>query len=101
MAHLGEQFKLTLRRLARWPLFTGIILLTLAIVVAANTVVFSVIDGVIFKPLSYPHPEKLIGIWYKPLVSGFQTSILHPSSTSSRGNKTRPSRTSGRTEAIQ
>ncbi len=65
MAHLQEQFKLVLRRLARAPLFTAIIVLTLAIVVGANTVVFSVINGVLLKPLDYPHSEQLIGVWYK------------------------------------
>src|SRR5579872_2299165 len=65
MAHLQEQFKIVCRRLARAPLFTGIIVLTLAIVVGANTVVFSVIDGVLLKPLDYPHSEQLVGVWYK------------------------------------
>ena len=65
MARFYEQFRLVLRRLARAPLFTAIILLTLAIVVGANTVVFSVINGVLLKPLNYPHAERLIGIRYK------------------------------------
>lgn len=65
MAHFKEQFQLVLRRLARAPLFTGIIVFTLALVVGANTVVFSVINGVLLKPLSYPHSEQLIGVWYK------------------------------------
>ena len=65
MEHLTEQFRLASRRLARSPLFTVIILLTLAIVVGADTVVFSVIDGVLLKPLSYPQSDRLIGIWYK------------------------------------
>jgi len=65
MAHFTEQVKLALRRLARAPLFSSIILLTLAIVVGANTVVFSVVDGVLLKPLSYPQSDRLIGIWYK------------------------------------
>lgn len=65
MEHFSEQFKVVLRRLARAPLFTSIVMLTLAIVVGANTVVFSVINGVLIKPLAYPHPEQLIGVWYK------------------------------------
>ncbi len=65
MAHLQERFKLVLRRLARAPLFTSIIVLTLAIVVGANTVVFSVVDGVLLKPLNYSHSEQLVGVWYK------------------------------------
>lgn len=65
MAHLQEQFKIVCRRLARAPLFTSIIVLTLAIVVGANTVVFSVINSVLLKPLNYSHSEQLVGVWYK------------------------------------
>ena len=64
MAIFLNQLKQVLRRLGRAPLFTIITLLTLAIGVGANTVVFSVVEGVILKPLSYPHPEQLIGVWY-------------------------------------
>jgi predicted permease len=64
MTHLREQFKVVLRRLARAPLFSSIVVLTLAIVVGANTVVFSVIDGVLLKPLNYPKSDRLIGVWY-------------------------------------
>ena len=52
------------RRLARAPLFTTVTLLTLAIGIGANAVVFSVVNGVLFKPLAYPHPERLIGVWH-------------------------------------
>ena len=62
MAIFGNQFKQVLRRLARTPLFTTITLLTLAIGIGANTVVFSVVDGVLLKPLNYPRSEQLIGI---------------------------------------
>src|SRR3954451_4735158 len=65
MAQFGDQFRQVFRRLARAPLFTGITLITLAVGIGANTVIFSVVDGVLLKPLSYPHSEQLIGIWYK------------------------------------
>ena len=64
MAFVTEQLKQVSRRLARAPLFTTLSLLTLAVGVGANTVVFSVVDAVLLKPLAYPHPEQLIGIWY-------------------------------------
>ena len=60
----SDQLKQVLRRLGRAPLFTAITLLTLAIGVGANTVIFSVIEGVLLKPLPYPHPEQLIGVWH-------------------------------------
>lgn len=59
-----DQFRQVLRRLCRAPMFTAITLLTLAIGVGANTVIFSVIEGVLLKPLPYPHAEQLIGVWH-------------------------------------
>jgi len=46
-------------------MFTAITLLTLAVGVGANTVIFSVIEGVLLKPLPYPNAEQLIGVWHK------------------------------------
>jgi predicted permease len=54
-----------LRRLRRSPLFAVVTLLTLAIGIGANTAIFSVLDGVLLKPLPYPHAERLINIDYR------------------------------------
>jgi hypothetical protein len=54
--------KYALRRLRRAPLFTTIALITLAIAVGANTVIFSVVNGVLLKPLSYPDPDRLVAV---------------------------------------
>ncbi|MGA2537335.1 MAG: ABC transporter permease [Terracidiphilus sp.] len=59
-----DQLRQVFRRLSRAPMFTAITLLTLAIGVGANTVIFSVIEGVLLKPLPYPHAEQLIGVWH-------------------------------------
>jgi predicted permease len=59
-----NQLRQALRRLGRAPMFTAITLLTLAIGVGANTVIFSVIEGVLLKPLPYPHADQLIGVWH-------------------------------------
>jgi putative ABC transport system permease protein len=58
--HLKQVF----RRLAHAPLFTVITLITLAAGVGGNTVVFSVLEGVLLKPLPYPKPNELIGVWH-------------------------------------
>jgi predicted permease len=65
MALFKDQFKQVLRRLGRAPLFTTITLITLAVGVGANTVIFSVVEGVLLKPLSYPHAEQLVGVAYR------------------------------------
>ena len=56
------RFKHVVRRLARSPLFAGITVLTLAIGIGANSAIFSVIDGILLKPLPYPQPESLIAL---------------------------------------
>jgi predicted permease len=64
MSSFFDQLRQVTRRLRRAPMFTAITLLTLAIGVGANTVIFSVIEGVLLKPLPYPHAEQLIGVWH-------------------------------------
>src|SRR6202048_1187006 len=64
MNSFANQLRQVLRRLGRAPVFTVITLITLAAGVGANTVVFSVLEGVLLKPLPYPHSEELVGVWH-------------------------------------
>ena len=48
----------------RSPIFTIITIITLAAGVGANIAVFSVVEGVLLKPLPYPHAEMLVGVWH-------------------------------------
>ena len=64
MTNFFIQLKQIVRRLWRAPVFTVITLVTLAAGVGANIAVFSVIEGVLLKPLPYPHPEALVGVWH-------------------------------------
>ena len=64
MNSFSSQLRQIVRRLWRAPVFTVITLITLAAGVGANIAVFSVVDGVLLKPLPYPHPESLVGVWH-------------------------------------
>jgi predicted permease len=80
MEFFMSQFKQVLRRLRRTPLFTAITLITLAAGIGANTVVFSVLEGVLLKPLPYPRAEELVGVWHT--APGFQIADLNMSPSS-------------------
>ncbi|MGA7960782.1 MAG: ABC transporter permease, partial [Candidatus Acidiferrales bacterium] len=79
MGTFGDQLRQVLRRLGRAPLFTFITLITLAAGVGANTVIFSVLEGVLLKPLPYPHPEQLIGVWHTAPGVGITDLNISPS----------------------
>ena len=78
MSFLADQLKQVFRRLVRAPLFTTITLITLSVGIGANAVVFGVVYGVLLKPLSYPQPDRLIGIWHSASGIGFDTLNMAP-----------------------
>lgn len=61
----GSRLAPVFRRLLRKPMFTLVTLITLAAGVGANVAVFSVVEGVLLKPLPYPQAERLVGVWHK------------------------------------
>src|SRR5579875_834928 len=73
------QLRQVFRRLGRAPLFTFLTLLMLAVGIGANTAVFSVVYGVLLKPLPYPHPNQLAGVWLNAPGVGLNHASLGPS----------------------
>ncbi|NIP59340.1 MAG: FtsX-like permease family protein, partial [Gemmatimonadetes bacterium] len=59
-----------LRMLRRGPGFAAVVLLTLAVGIGATTAVFSVVDGVLLRPLPYPDAERILHLWERPPRGG-------------------------------
>ncbi|HEV2387016.1 MAG TPA: ABC transporter permease [Candidatus Acidoferrales bacterium] len=60
---MGNDIRYALRGLARNPSFAVIALAILALGIGANTAIFSVVDGVLLRPLPYPHASRLVWGW--------------------------------------
>ena len=58
-----NNFKAAARSLLSTPVPTLVVIATLAIAIGANTAIFSVVDGVLFRPLGYGDDSKLVVLW--------------------------------------
>jgi predicted permease len=74
---LLQDLRYALRTLAQRPGFAAVTLCTLALGIGATTVMFTVINGVLLKPLSYPEPERLITLHSLTEAYGDQWGISY------------------------
>ncbi len=55
--------------LRRNPVFTMVAISVLALGIGANTAMFSLVDGVLFRPLPFPDPERIVRVWETPTAT--------------------------------
>src|SRR5215475_10483729 len=63
MENLIHNLRVAARTLLKQKSFTVVALLTLALGTGATTAVFSVVDGVLLKPLPYSDPDRIVSLW--------------------------------------
>ncbi len=78
MRFLPARFRRVARLLSRAPLFTAAAVVTLGVGIGANTAIFSVVYGVLLRPLPFAHPETLVAVWHSAPGLGFPVMNQSP-----------------------
>src|SRR5690242_10699078 len=73
---LVKDVRYTIRSLAKSPGFTGVVVATLALGIGANTAIFTIVNGVLLRPLDYPKAEQLMYLTAESPVSGNTRNAL-------------------------
>src|SRR5689334_16732490 len=76
IGELRGDVRFALRTLAKNPAFSAVAILTLALGIGANSAIFSVVNGVLLKPLAFANPEQLIRVWQVENSNGASTPGL-------------------------
>src|ERR1700758_2392979 len=75
---LWQDTRYGVRLLMRSPGFSAVVIATLAIGIGANTAIFSVVDGVLLRPLPYANPDRLVRIWESKPSRGYSRNVVNP-----------------------
>jgi putative ABC transport system permease protein len=75
---LVQDLRYAVRGLFRTPAFSLVTILTLALGIGANTAIFSIVNGVILRPLGYPKPEQLMYLTTQFPAFGFDQFWVSP-----------------------
>src|ERR1051325_178900 len=74
MKNLWQDFVYGCRVMVKKPAFTIVAALSLALGISANTVIFSLINTTLLRPLPYTEPNRLVEVWSVPLDHKEQTN---------------------------
>src|SRR5215471_2549775 len=76
LEHMAKDVRYGVRNLARAPSFTAVAVLTLALGIGANTAIFTIVHGVLLRPLDYPKPDQLMYLTAEAPANGSARNAL-------------------------
>ncbi|MBT8395351.1 MAG: ABC transporter permease, partial [Gemmatimonadetes bacterium] len=62
----SRDLSFAVRQIRRHPAFSFLLILTVAVAIGANVAIFSVLEGIVLRPLPYPEADRILAVWETP-----------------------------------